>query len=135
MRFNRFTDITPLPGVSGGTLQGWTEQRSDSAKHLQGHDQPESQSYSRNPWDCLALEAEEEQAFQDAEERPDAGTVDQLLVLAEREHNQSPNQGSDKDHSHRRTHRYSLRGHRDQSGWSHKLCAHSTAPEGDQRLQ
>ena len=134
MSFIRFPSITPSPGVSDGTPQDWTELHSDNAKRLKDRDQPESQSCSRNPWDCLALEAEEEQASQDAEELPDAGTVDQRLDPVVQEHSQSPNQGSDKDRFHRRTRRCNRRVHQDRSGWSHKHDAHSTTPEEDSRI-
>jgi len=84
------------------------------------------QSYSRSQKDQLGAEAEEEQAFQDVQ------TVAEELQLEEPEEleaSEEPEQllahrGLDKDHSHRRTHRYNQQEYLGQSELLHKHDAH-----------
>jgi len=95
----------------------------------------ESRSYSRNQRDSLEPGAEEEQAFQDAEEQGGAGTAGLQPAFEARERNQSLHQGLDKDRFHRRTRMCNQPARLDPSGWSHKLCAQRTFPGADSLLR
>ena len=128
MPFIGFMSIIPSPASFGGRFQDWLEQHSNSARRSRGHDRPGSQSYSRNQEGCLGTAAEGEPAFPDAEGQRDADTVDRQPELEEPERSQSLHRGSDRDRFRRRIRRYSLPGHQDRSGWSHKHDAHSTTP-------
>ena len=126
MAFTRFPSITPLPGASDGTLQGWPKLGSDSAKHWQDHGRPRSRSYSRNRQGCLELEAAEEQAFQDAEEPQEQHQrgVQTVDPLADRRQELRREQG--KDRFHRRIRKCNPPVRQDQSRLSRKHDALET---------
>jgi len=80
-------------------------------------------SYSRSQKDQLGAEAEEEQAFQDVQTAAEELRLDELEAFEEPEQLLA-HQGLDKDHSHRRTHRYNQQEYLGQSELLHKHDAH-----------
>ena len=131
MTFIKIPDITPSQASWSGTLRGSAELHSDNARHYRDRVQQGCQSYSRSPQDCPEAGAEGEQASQGeqtAEGLPGALERTVVAVLAG---NQPLHQELDKDHSHRRTHRYNLQAHQDRSKFSHKHDAHQKVPAED----
>lgn len=96
---------------------------SDSARLEKDPYQSRYRSYSRSQKDQLGAEAEEEQAFQDVQTAAEELRLDELEAFEEPEQLLA-HRGLDKDHSHRRTHRYNQQEYLGQSELLHKHDAH-----------
>ena len=105
---------------------------SDSARLEKDPYQLGCRSCSRSQKDQLGAEAEEEQAFQDVQTVAEELQLEESEELEELEAFEEPEEpeqllahrGLDKDHSHRRTHKYNQQEYLGQSELLHKHDAH-----------